>query len=179
MWNPCPIDSIRKKDPVRHQFTDTRWDGHECLLCDENWEATWVVTADIPQIRSANSFWEGLPFFEGQQQSYVYPKPNLHQCQVLLVSIDRVIRVGADNVSSDRRTHSAFQMGSTMADPLTIEAESFIVANILWILDLCQSGREMGSLGFEQKYKKHNFFQPVSLWYFRVPIYNPNKKTFF
>ena len=41
-------------------------------------------------------------------------------------------------------------------------------------------GREMGSLGFEQKYKKHNFFQPVSLWYFWGSyLQSKQKKLFF
>ena len=40
--------------------------------------------------------------------------------------------------------------------------------------------REVPNSAPEQKYKKHNFFQLVLLLLgFRVPIYNPNKNTFF
>ena len=44
-------------------------------------------------------------------------------------------------------------------------------------LDLRRCWREMGGLGFQQKYKKHNLFQPVSLWCFWGTYLKPRKSV--
>ena len=124
------------RDGNNHIHVDTNEVELEQLLNDHPFPASPVHRANVWLHGGHQGSYEIESLFVfsrpwAQQQSYVYPKPNLHQCQVLLVSIDRVIRVGADNVLSDRRTHNAYQMESTRVDPLTVGVESFIVANIL------------------------------------------------